>query len=155
MLSAPEKHNLCLVSPDYRLAPQTRIPGILADAKAALDFLSTEEFKDATQQRVDSSRVVLSGSSAGGWLSLLAGTGIGFEACGLSVPRPVRGIAALYPITDLLDSFWKTKQRPVSYMDRVIDSAEVAPFLDPSAPKTSSSPGDGLRAMCYHYMIQE
>ncbi len=38
MLSAPEKHNLCLVSPDYRLAPQTRIPGILADAKAALDF---------------------------------------------------------------------------------------------------------------------
>jgi acetyl esterase/lipase len=155
MLAAPEKHNLCLVSPDYRLAPQTRMPGILSDAKAAMDFLQTAEFRNATGGCADASRVVLSGSSAGGWLSLLSGTGIGFEACGLEIPRPVRGIAALYPITDLQDSFWKTKQHPVSYMDRVIETSELIDFLDPNAPKTSSSPGDGLRAMMYHYMIQE
>ncbi|KAF8960476.1 Alpha/Beta hydrolase protein [Flammula alnicola] len=155
MLSAPERHNLCLVSPDYRLAPQTRMPGILSDVKSATDFLHTHEFAAATGHRVDSSRVVLSGSSAGGWLCLLAGTGIGFEACGLDIPRPVRGIAAIYPITDLLDPFWKTKQHPVSYMDRVIDSSEVEPFINPTAPKTCSSPGDGARAMFYHYMVQE
>ena len=43
--------------------------------------------------------IVVSGSSAGGWLALLAGTGIGFEACGLGLPPKVAGIAAIYPIT--------------------------------------------------------
>ncbi|KAF9479899.1 alpha/beta-hydrolase [Pholiota conissans] len=155
MLAAPEKHNLCLVSPDYRLAPQTRMPGILSDAKAAMDFLHSPAFQAETGGRVDVSRIVLTGSSAGGWLSLLAGTGVGFEACGLDIPRPVCGIAALYPITDLQDDFWKVKQRPVSYMDRIIEKSEVAEFLDPKAPKTSESRGDGMRAMFYHYMIQE
>lgn len=157
MLAAPERHNICLVCPDYRLAPQSRMPDILLDAAGALKFLHSSTFGLATGGCVDSSRVVVSGSSAGGWLSLLAGTGIGFEACGVEPPPTgaVAGIAALYPITDLLDEFWTTPQRPVSYMDRIIQQDEVALFLDPATAKLSSSPVDGRRAMFYHYMIQE
>jgi len=155
MLEAPSKHNICVVSADYRLAPQTRMPGILADCKAAMDFLSSPEFAAATGNRVNPSKVVVSGSSAGGWLSLLCGTGIGFKACGLEPPRPVAGIAAIYPITDLLDSFWTTPQHPVSWEDRVIPRSEVETFLNPSSLKISASAVESQRAIFYTYMVQE
>lgn len=155
MLYAPAKYNLSLISVDYRLAPQTRIPAILSDCKSALDFLRTEEFAKATGNRVDGSRVVVSGSSAGGWLALLAGTGIGYEASGVERPKGIKGVVALYPITDLLDPFWSTKQRPVAYMDRVIEDSEVATFVDPSSEKTSWAEATGRRSLFYPYMLQE
>ncbi|KAJ7446181.1 Alpha/Beta hydrolase protein [Mycena galericulata] len=154
-LSAPAKHNVCIVSPDYRLAPQTRFPGILADCKAALDFIRSPTFALATENRVDASKIVTSGSSAGGWLSFLAGTGIGYAACGLDVPAPVSGITALYPISNLADPFWTTKQHPVSYMPRIVPEAEVAAFLNPAAEKISFSAVDSKRSVFYHYMVQE
>jgi acetyl esterase/lipase len=155
MLSAPDKHKICLISPDYRLAPQTRIPDILSDCRDAMEFLHSSEFAAATGNRIDPTKIVLSGSSAGGWLSLLNGIGIGYKASGLKPPRPVSGIAALYPITDLLDPFWHTQQRPTSYMDRVIPKEEVETFLDPNSPKTSGSAVTAPRAIFYHYMVQE
>lgn len=156
MLSAPERHNICLISADYRLAPQTRMPGILADTSDALAFISSQKFVEATGKKVDSTRVVLSGSSAGGWIALLVGTGIGFEACGLKKPPPVKGMAPIYPITDLQDRFWKEKQRPtVTYMDRLIEHEEVQEFLDENGEKISASRADGKRSMFYHYMVQE
>ncbi|KAJ7924932.1 Alpha/Beta hydrolase protein [Mycena leptocephala] len=138
-LSAPAKHNICVVSADYRLAPQTRLPGILSDCKAAMDFVRSPAFANATGNRVDASKMILSGSSAGGWLSFLAGMGIGYAACGLEPPAPVSGIAVLYPISDLNDPFWTTKQHPVSYMPRVVAFSTL----------------DSKRAVFYHYMVQE
>jgi hypothetical protein len=100
--------------------------------------------------------MVVSGSSAGGWLSLLAGTGVGYAACGLEPPEAVSGIAALYPISDLADPFWTTKQHPkVSYMPRVILDEEVAPFIDPAADAVGSSAPESKRSIFYHYMVQE
>ncbi|KAJ7780542.1 Alpha/Beta hydrolase protein [Mycena maculata] len=154
-LTAPAKHNICIVSPDYRLAPQTRFPGILADCKAALDFVRSPAFALTTGNRVDATKIVTSGSSAGGWLSFLAGTGIGYAACGLDPPAPVAGITALYPISDLADPFWTTKQHPVSYMPRIVPDEEVAPFIDPTAEKVSFSVMDSKRSVFYHYMVQE
>ncbi|KAJ3554177.1 hypothetical protein NP233_g12478 [Leucocoprinus birnbaumii] len=154
-LRAPEKHNLCVVSVDYRLAPQTRLPGVLADCKAAIDFLHSNEFAKATENKVDSSRIVVSGSSAGGWLALLAGTGIGFAASGVEPPTGITGVAAIYPITDLLDPFWLTKQRPVGYLGRIIEDHEMAQFVDPKSEKTSWAEATGKRSLFYTYMLQE
>ncbi|KAF7306155.1 Polyketide synthase [Mycena chlorophos] len=154
-LAAVTKHNICIVSADYRLAPQTRLPGILADCKSAMEFVGSKAFAEATGGRVDANKIVVSGSSAGGWLSLLAGTGIGFEASGLALPPKVVGIAAIYPITDLADPFWHTKQHPVSYLPRVIPESELAPFLDPDAPKTCFAALDAPRSIFYHFMVQE
>ncbi|KAF8210395.1 Alpha/Beta hydrolase protein [Mycena galopus ATCC 62051] len=129
-LSAPAKHSLCIVAADYRLAPQTRLPGILADCKAAMDFVRSPAFAQATGNCVDASKMVVSGSSA--------------------------GIAALYPISDLADPFWTTKQHPkVSYMPRVILDEEVAPFIDPAADAVGSSAPESKRSIFYHYMVQE
>ncbi|KXN81935.1 Versiconal hemiacetal acetate esterase [Leucoagaricus sp. SymC.cos] len=152
---ASAKHGLCVVSVDYRLAPQTRLPGILADCKAAIDFVQSDKFAEATSNRVDSSHLIVSGSSAGGWLALLAGTGIGFEASGVEPPKGITGIAAIYPITDLLDPFWSTKHRPVVYLDRIIEHSEMATFVDPNSEKTSWAKATGKRSMFYHYMVQE
>lgn len=97
----------------------------------------------------------MSGSSAGGFLSLLAGTGIGYKASGLDPPPRVAGIVAIYPITDLEDQFWTTKQHPVSYMGRVIGKDEVSPFLDAGDEKACWSEATGRRSIFYHYMVQE
>ncbi|KAK7045808.1 hypothetical protein VNI00_007212 [Paramarasmius palmivorus] len=158
-LRAPSTHNICVISADYRLAPQFRFPAILSDCLDAMKYLSTSAFLEHPQisHRVDPSKVIVSGSSAGGWLSLLCGLGIGFSASGLPNPPKVQGIAAIYPITDLEDPFWKTKQRPVSYMDRVITKEDVEPFIDPKdeGSRCSGAPVDGRRAIFYHYMVQE
>jgi acetyl esterase/lipase len=144
------------VAPDYRLAPQTRFPGILEDCKSAIDFIqSSPLFKSAINNSVDSSRLIVSGSSAGGWLSLLAGTGIGYSACGLQPPSGISAVAAIYPITDLLDPFWTTKQNPVSYVGRVIGKEEVEPFISPLDVKAAFSPDGGRRSQFYSYMLQE
>lgn len=154
-LSSPSKHNLCFISADYRLAPQTRLPGILADCKDAISFIRSPKFASLTSNRIDASKLILSGSSAGGFLALLAGTGIGYTACGLEKPEPVTGIAAFYSITDLEDPFWTTKQHPVSYFKRVIGKEEVEPFISPDDTKVVSSALDSKRSIFYHYMVQE
>ncbi|KAL0960406.1 hypothetical protein HGRIS_005446 [Hohenbuehelia grisea] len=155
LVAAPNKYGLCVVSADYRLAPQTRLPGILADCKDAIDFLRSVEFSEATKGVVDTSKVVVSGSSAGGWLALMAGTGAGYEACGLEPPENISGIAAIYPITDLVDNFWTTSKGRVGYLERVLDKAELVCYLDPAAEKTAFSALDSPRRLFYHYMVQE
>ncbi|ORY35306.1 Alpha/Beta hydrolase protein [Naematelia encephala] len=155
---APEEHGLCVVSADYRLAPQSRLPDILSDVAALLSWLHSPAFAELTSFRASpSSGLVLSGSSAGGWLALLAGTGIGFQACSLPVPASPTAIIGLYPISDLGDPFWHTKQHPVSYMNRIISVSELEThgFLDPTAPKTTESELTGPRSIFYHYMVQE
>ncbi|KAJ8507260.1 hypothetical protein ONZ45_g10352 [Pleurotus djamor] len=155
---APERHNICVVSADYRLAPQSRFPAILSDCASAVSFIaSSSEFRNATKGRVDGTKIVVSGSSAGGWLALLAGTGIGYAACGVESPAAlIAGVAAIYPITDLLDPFWTEKKtNGVNYFDRVIGHDEVAQYVDPSSVKTCLSASDSPRSIFYTYMVQE
>ncbi|KAL0568657.1 hypothetical protein V5O48_013320 [Marasmius crinis-equi] len=156
-LEAPEKHNVCLVSADYRLAPQFRFPAILSDCASAMTFLQSSAFQDAVQGRADPSRVVLSGGSAGGWLSLLCGMGIGFDESGIPRPPKVQGIAAIYPISDMQDPFWHTKQHPVSYMDKVVTREQVEPFINPDdkSSRISNSALTDRRGIFYSYMVQE
>ncbi|KAJ3737232.1 Alpha/Beta hydrolase protein [Lentinula guzmanii] len=156
-LRAPASHGVTFISADYRLAPQFRLPTILSDCADAVKFLHTQQFQKATEGRADASRVILSGSSAGGWLSLLCGYRIGFDEIGVPKPPSVQGVVPIYPITDLEDPFWTTTQRPVKYMDRVIAREEVQPFLNPDEPtsRIASSALDSPRAIFYSFMVQE
>jgi acetyl esterase/lipase len=109
------------ISLDYRLAPQTRLPSILADTLSAISFITSPSsaFAKAIEGRLDTSRLVVSGSSAGGWLALMVGTGAGFKECGLQEPfgresgrgKLLKGVVGIYPITGLEDPFWTEKKR--------------------------------------------
>ncbi|UOH81885.1 hypothetical protein LQV05_004566 [Cryptococcus neoformans] len=155
LVSAVEKYKLCLVSADYRLAPQTRMPGIMKDIKAAMDYLRSAEFLSETGNAVDQNKIIVSGGSAGGWLALLIGSGVGFEACGLTPPAKPLGVVPIYPITDIEDPFFTTKQHPVSYVKEIIPEWAVAAYLDPKAPQSSGCPLTSPRMKCYPYMVQE
>src|SRR5262245_44169272 len=59
-----------LVSIDYRLAPEVKLPEIIADVADAFRWLRGA---GATEARLEADRVVVTGGSAGGYLTLMTG----------------------------------------------------------------------------------
>ncbi|KAK4057886.1 hypothetical protein OIO90_001105 [Microbotryomycetes sp. JL221] len=153
--SAPKKHGLCMISADYRHAPQARMPDILSDVADCVSFIRSAAFTEKTQGKADATKLIVSGGSAGGWLALLASTGVGFEACGLEAPEKPLCICPIYPISDLLDPFWTNKQDKASYFPRRIEANELEQYLNPNSTVTASCETTSPRTLFYHYMIQE
>jgi acetyl esterase/lipase len=86
-----------VVSVDYRLAPETKLQSIVEDIRDAINWVRTT---GAGIYGFDPGKIAIVGGSAGGYLSLLAGTGI----CGY---RP-RAIVAFYGYGDILGE-WYTR----------------------------------------------
>lgn len=85
-----------LVSIDYRLAPQAKLPDIIEDVKDSLAWVRT---KGPGLAHLDPKKVVVAGGSAGGYLTLM--TGIAVE------PRPV-ALVAYWGYGDV-DGDWYTR----------------------------------------------
>jgi len=64
------KRGYAIVSIDYRLAPETKLPAIIDDLRDAWTWLHAEGPK---LFNVDTTRVAVSGGSAGGYLTLMSG----------------------------------------------------------------------------------
>ena len=84
----------CLVSANYRLAPQAKLPRIIEDLR---DFMKWVSRKGPGLFHADASRVVVAGSSAGGYLTMMTG---------IIEPRP-QGLVAYYGYGDV-DVPWYT-----------------------------------------------
>src|SRR5205085_6445219 len=69
-----------LVSLDYRLAPEVKLPEIVADVGDAFRWLRGPGAKDF---RLDAGRVVVAGGSAGGYLTLMTGVTVRPRPAGL------------------------------------------------------------------------
>lgn len=63
------KAGFAVVSIDYRLAPETKLPGIIQDVQDAWKWLR----KEGPSFGVDPDRLAVAGGSAGGYLTLMAG----------------------------------------------------------------------------------
>ena len=73
LLDLCRKERFILVSIDYRLMPQVKVPAIVEDIRDALRWVSTKgpQFFPA-----DPNKIVVAGASAGGYLTLMTGFGI-------------------------------------------------------------------------------
>jgi acetyl esterase/lipase len=88
-----------LVSFDYRLAPETKLPEIIEDIEDAFRWLRREGPK---RFHVDADRVAVTGGSAGGYLTLVTGHRV--------QPRP-RVLLAYFGYGDLIGD-WYAKPSP-------------------------------------------
>ncbi|KAG8159201.1 hypothetical protein KVR01_010862 [Diaporthe batatas] len=151
-LNGVTKHGYALISADYRLSPQASVGEVLDDVKDCLAWGITELPKELAAAGnnngilLDTTRIAVSGSSAGGYLALLAG----LYATGPVKPKVVLPI---YPITDPLGTFFTTPQKhPAGHIER----ATMEPYLDPKAPvQTRTAWENDPRAKFYFYMMQE
>lgn len=125
--------HVAVISPNYRLAPQVPILDILSDITELLKFVRTKLNDQLAKNdqyqghKIDTSRICLSGGSAGGYLALVAGLQVPRELPEESVGgyrgeggsgSGIKCIAPFYPITDLTDPFWATETNPVPWYGR-------------------------------------
>lgn len=94
-----QQHGVVLVSIDYRLAPETPLPGIVEDVEDAFRWIRTQ---GPALFNADPTRVAVVGGSAGGYLTLVAGFRV--------QPRPV-ALVSLWGYGDLIGP-WYTEPSP-------------------------------------------
>jgi acetyl esterase/lipase len=85
-----------LVSLDYRLAPEVKLPGIIEDVKDAFRWLRE---KGPKLLAIDPDKMVVAGGSAGGYLTMMTGICV--------TPRP-KALVAYWGYGDV-DGDWYTK----------------------------------------------
>jgi acetyl esterase/lipase len=94
-----QEQGAILVSLDYRLAPEVQVPAILEDIKDAFTWIREQGPK---LFQADPRRILVSGGSAGGYLTLMTGIHI--------KPAP-RALVAYWGYGDV-DGDWYTKPSP-------------------------------------------
>lgn len=92
-------NGFAVASPDYRLAPETKLPGIIEDIQDAYAWLRNE---GCPLFQLDSRRIAVIGHSAGGYLTLMAGFCLS--------PRP-RALASFYGYGDIVGG-WYSRPDP-------------------------------------------
>ena len=138
------KHNYALVSADYRLCPQVTVGEVVDDVKDCLHYIKYELPSKVGEGVLDTSRIAISGSSAGGYLALLAGLYATDPAPTITLP--------IYPITDPLGTFFVNPQpHPMGHIEHDF----IKPYLDKNAPAVSYNEPDAPRQQFYNYMMQE
>ncbi|MBN8613289.1 MAG: alpha/beta hydrolase [Deltaproteobacteria bacterium] len=91
-----EQTGAVFVSVDYRLAPEHKLPAAHDDALAAYAWTRA----NASELGIDPERIVLSGDSAGGNLTIA--TAVSARDAGMAMPC---GLVPIYPATDMTRSF--------------------------------------------------
>lgn len=102
-----------VVSIDYRLAPETKLKGIIDDVKDAFQWVREQGPK---LHKIDPKRIGVVGHSAGGYLTLMSGFAV--------EPRP-QALVAFYGYGDI-DGNWYAKPDPFYRKTRPIVSKEDA-----------------------------
>ena len=102
-----------LVSFDYRLAPETKLPAIIEDVEDAFHWLRREGPK---RFHIDPDRIGVTGGSAGGYLTLATGHRV--------QPRP-RVLLAYYGYGDLTGDWYSTPSPHPRHNSRKFTSEEA------------------------------
>lgn len=129
-----------VVSIDYRLAPETKLPDILDDVGDAYRWLRAS---GPALARINPDRIAVVGRSAGGYLALTAG--YRFR------PRP-RALVAFYGYGDIAAGWYS---RPDPFYSRQPAVSKEEAYAAVGATPISSAPGVNGRGKFYLYCRQQ
>jgi acetyl esterase/lipase len=115
-----------VVSIDYRLAPETKLPEIIKDVKDAYRWVRTD---GAKRFYLDKNRIAVVGHSAGGYLTLMSGFCLN--------PRP-KALVAFYGYGDI-DGAWYSRPDPHYSQQPAVPKEEAysvvgGPMISENAP---------------------
>lgn len=128
-----------VVSIDYRLAPETKLPAILDDLADACQWVRE---KGPELFRVDPERVAVMGGSAGGYLTLAAGYRV--------VPRP-RALVAFWGYGDIAGKWYS---QPDPFYSKMPAVPKEEAYQAVGGPALSESTGKNNRGRFYLYCRQ-
>jgi acetyl esterase/lipase len=131
-----------LVSPDYRLAPETKLPAIIEDLEDAFAWLQANGQK---LLHLDTSRIAVMGGSAGGYLTLTSG----FRA----QPRPA-ALVSFWGYGDLIGSWYsQPSEHPRHHQTRMTRAEADRIATGPPVADPRERTGDG--GAFYQYCRQQ
>lgn len=141
-LQLAEENGWALVSFDYRLAPETKLPALVSDIEAAFQWLANDGAKEF---HLDPGRIVAAGESAGGYLALLAGY--------RGKPRPV-AVVALYGYGSLTGDWYSQPSPHARHNEAKISRAEALQQSD-GAIVSDHTKRRGSGSVIYLYYRQQ
>jgi acetyl esterase/lipase len=141
-LQLAEENGFALVSFDYRLAPETKLPALVSDIEAAFDWLASDGAKEF---HLDPNRIVAAGESAGGYLALLAGY--------RGKPRPV-AVVALYGYGSLAGDWYSQPSLHARHNEAKISREEALQQSD-GAVVSDHTKRKGSGSVIYLYYRQQ
>lgn len=128
-----------VVSIDYRLAPETKLPGIIEDLQDAYAWVRGQ---GPELFHIDPNRIAVVGHSAGAYLTLMAGFCV--------EPRP-RALVSFYGYGDILGE-WYTRPDPHFMAMNAVTSEDAYAAI--GGPVISRSPFPSKRSQFYIYCRQ-
>lgn len=122
-----EQAGFVQVSIDYRLAPETKLPQIIADVKDAFRWVREE---GARRYAIDPARIGVVGHSAGGYLTLMSGFCI--------LPRP-QALVSFYGYGDIIAPWYSEPdpfylQSPAVTREEALAAVGTAPISETDDP---------------------
>jgi acetyl esterase/lipase len=150
------------VNVEYRLADVSLAPAAVEDARCALRWVWTH----AKEYNFDTTRIVVTGSSAGGHLALTTGmlplsAGLDRQCQAAGEPK-VAAIVNWYGITDVNDilSGVNEKRYAVEWFGSMLDREEIArrvsplTYVRPGLPPVITIQGDADRTVPYSHSLR-
>jgi acetyl esterase/lipase len=134
------KAGYAVVSMDYRLAPETKLPAILEDLEDACRWVRE---KGPDLFRIDPERVAVMGGSAGGYLTLAAGFRV--------KPRP-KALVAFWGYGDVAGTWYS---RPDPFYSKMPPVPKEEAYRAVGGPVLAESSGRDNRGRFYLYCRQQ
>jgi acetyl esterase/lipase len=129
------------VSIDYRLAPETKLPEIVADVGDALRWLAM----NAAKLNIDATRIGVLGRSGGGYLALMAGCCAGVKP---------KAIASFYGYGDIIGD-WYAKPDPYYSKQTLVTESEARAVVGQKELSEAAGETGPNRSTFYLYCRQQ
>jgi acetyl esterase/lipase len=140
----------CVLTADYRLLGKTNLPGIIGDARAALNWI----YDNAEKYKFDTTKIIVAGESAGGHLALMAGllnsdTAFGSGRRRITRKMKVAGIINWFGVADLNlaakgwdAAFLRSSTSNASNPDSLLRICSPVTYIDSASPPVFTIHGD-------------